>query len=145
MKNSIIKVIITIVVMVLVTGCGSDYKKLSYVDYNEYFNKKEGYMMIDDSSKNGLEIIRELQASNGDIQVIYMEFSNDEEARKYIRDTYTSEDGYKLKTKDNYTIIKDTKARYFKLYRVDNIIIYASANDKKNKREINNIFKDLGY
>lgn len=144
MKKVFSKVITILVMIILVSGCGKDYKKLSYIDYNEYFNEKEGYLMIDHSSENGLEIIRDLEAGNGDIQVMYLEFMTEEEAEKYIKENF-NDDNYKVKDKETYTIVKNTKNRYFKLYKVDNVIVYALSNDKKDKKEINSILKDLGY
>ena len=41
-------------------------------------------------------------------------------------------------------IKKQTKGTYFKLYRVDNVVINAVA-DKKYKKEVNKVLKDLGY
>lgn len=145
MIKKVLKVTIVVFIVVILSGCNNNLKKVSYIDYEEYFNKKSGYVIIDNSSNNGLEIIRELQASNGKIQVIYMEFMTDEEADKYINENYSKEDGYKIKVNDNYATIKNTKDGYFKLYKVENIIIYASSNDKKNRKNINDIFKDLGY
>ena len=44
-----------------------------------------------------------------------------------------------------YTKVKSTEGRYFKLYKVDNVIVYGTSQDKKDKKEINSILKDLGY
>lgn len=144
MNKTFSKIITLLLGIIILSGCTKEYKKLSYIDYNEYFNKKANYIIIDHSSNNGLEIIRELEAGNGTIQVIYLEFNNEEEANKYIDDNY-NEGNYKIKNKNNYTFVKNTKNRYFKLYRTDNVIVYAVSNDKKDKKEINNILKDLGY
>ena len=144
MKRNLSKVITILIMIVLMSGCGKNYKKLSYIEYNEYFNKKQDYLMIDHSSENGLEIIRDLEAGNGDIQVMYLEFMTEEEAEKYLKENF-DDDNYKTKDKETYTIVKNTKNRYFKLYKIDNVIIYALSNDKKDKKEINSILKDLGY
>lgn len=144
MSKALSKIITLLLGIMLLSGCAKEYKKLSYVDYNEYFNKKTNYIMIDHSSDNGLEIIRELEAGNGDIQVIYLEFMNEDEANKYIKQNF-SKNNYKIKTTDNYTYIRNTKNIYFKLYKVDNVILYAVSDNKKNKKEIKNILKDLGY
>lgn len=145
MNKTFSKIITLLLGIILLSGCAKQYKKLSYIDYNEYFNKKEGYIIIDHSSNNGLEVIRELEAGNGDIQVIYLEFNNEELANRYIEDNYTKEENYKIKNKNDYTFIKNTKNRYFKLYKASNVIVYAVSSDKKDKKEINNILKDLGY
>lgn len=144
MKN-IIKFVSIIFILVLFSGCAKDYKKLTYTAYNEYFNAKKGYVVLDHSTDFGLNVIRSLEAGNGDIQIMYMEFSDDKEAINYIKKSYDNTDKYKVKMKDDYSIIKSNKGSYFKLYRVDNIIVYGMAQDKKNKKEVNNILKDLGY
>lgn len=144
MKKNFKKIITLLLGIIILSGCTKEYKKLSYIDYNEYFNNKADYITIDHSSENGLEIIRDLEAGNGTIQIMYLEFINDEEAEKYIKQNYI-ENNYKAKIKDNYTYIKNTKSKYFKLYKVDNVILYAVSDNKKDKKEINNILKDLGY
>lgn len=144
MKKVFSKIIMLLLVIVFVSGCEKEYKKLSYVDYNEYFSNKEGYVMIDHSLDSGLEMIRNLEAGNGDIQVMYIEFMNDEEAENYIEEKF-NDDNYKIKKYDDYITIKNTKNRYFKLYKIDNVVIYAVSTDKKDKKEINSVLKDLGY
>lgn len=137
-------VIILLIGIIFILNYNKEYKKLSYIDYNEYFNNKDNYMMIDHSSDSSLEIIRKLEAGNGTIQIMYLEFENEEDAEKYIDDNY-NETGYKIKNKNNYTLVKSTNNIYFKLYKVDNVIVYGVSEDKKDRREINSILKDLGY
>mgnify|MGYP004468606989 FL=1 len=140
--RKLFKFIFVFIFIILFSGCMKNYKKLSYTEYNEYFNNKNGYIILDHSSDYGVDIIRNLEAGNGKIQVIYMEFSDEKTAKKYIDLTY---DNYKIKEKDNYTIIKSNKGKYFRLYRVENVIVYAQSEDKSNKKEIKSILKDLGF
>lgn len=140
--RKLFKFIFVFIFIILFSGCMKNYKKLSYTEYNEYFNNKNGYIILDHSSDYGVDIIRNLEAGNGKIQVIYMEFSDEKTAKKYIDLTYYN---YKIKEKDNYTIIKSNKGKYFRLYRVENVIVYAQSEDKSNKKEIKSILKDLGF
>lgn len=144
--NKILKKVLVIAGMVLLlVGCGKNYKKLAYTTYNEYFNNKDGYTIIDHSNNYGLEVIRSLEAGNGTIQIMYTEYKDSNEADTFIKNAYGSNKDYKISKKDKYTIVKSTKGRYFKLYKVDNVIVYGTSQDKKDKKEINSILKDLGY
>ncbi|MBO6145914.1 MAG: hypothetical protein J6O62_03860 [Bacilli bacterium] len=138
----ILKVLLVTIFIVVLTGCSKKIDKLSYTDYNEYFSNKEGYSVIDDTNKYDIDVRRYLEAGNGDIQVFYLEFSNEKNANKYIKDNYK-----KLKKKEykNYTYIKDTKNKYMKLYKVKNVIVIGNTNENKNKRLLNKTLKELGF
>lgn len=138
----ILKVLLVTIFIVVLTGCSKKIDKLSYTDYNEYFSNKEGYSVIDDTNKYDIDVRRYLEAGNGDIQVFYLEFSNEKNANKYIEDNYK-----KLKKKEykNYTYIKDTKNKYMKLYKVKNVIVIGNTNENKNKRLLNKTLKELGF
>ena len=126
----ILKIFSVLFFVVLLSGCNKNLEKVSYTDYNEYFNSKDGYTILDKSSDYDLSVIRYLEAGNGNVQVFFTEYQNQK--------------NYKFKEKDNYTYVKNTKGTYFKLYRVDNVVINAVA-DKKYKKEVNKVLKDLGY
>ena len=144
--NKILKKVLVITgAVLLLVGCTKNYKKLAYTTYNEYFNSKDGYTIIDHSNNYGLEVIRSVEAGNGTIQIMYTEYKDSKEADTYIKNAYGSNKNYKINKKDKYTIVKSTKGRYFKLYKVDNVIVYGTSQDKKDKKEINSILKDLGY
>ena len=138
----ILKVLLVTIFIVVLTGCSKKIDNLSYTDYNEYFSNKEGYSVIDDTNKYDIDVRRYLEAGNGDIQVFYLEFSNEKNANKYIKDNYK-----KLKKKEykNYTYIKDTKNKYMKLYKVKNVIVIGNTNENKNKRLLNKTLKELGF
>ena len=118
--KKIIKLILVIFTAIMLTGCGKDYNKLSYTKYNEYFKSKDGYVILDKTSNYDYNITRYLEAGNGNVQVFFTEYQKTEDAKK------------------------NTKGTYFKLYRVDNVVINAVA-DKKYKKEVNKVLKDLGY
>lgn len=140
----ILKIFSVLFFVVLLSGCNKNLEKVSYTDYNEYFNSKDGYTILDKSSDYDLSVIRYLEAGNGNVQVFFTEYQKTEDAKKEIEDLYKNQKNYKFKEKDNYTYVKNTKGTYFKLYRVDNIVINAVA-DKKYKKEVNKVLKDLGY
>jgi len=140
----ILKIFSVLFFVVLLSGCNKNLEKVSYTDYNEYFNSKDGYTILDKSSDYDLSVIRYLEAGNGNVQVFFTEYQKTEDAKKEIEDLYKNQKNYKFKEKDNYTYVKNTKGTYFKLYRVDNVVINAVA-DKKYKKEVNKVLKDLGY
>lgn len=140
----ILKIFSVLFFVILLSGCNKNLEKVSYTDYNEYFNSKDGYTILDKSSDYDLSVIRYLEAGNGNIQVFFTEYQKTEDAKKEIEDLYKNQKNYKFKEKDNYTYVKNTKGTYFKLYRVDNVVINAVA-DKKYKKEVNKVLKDLGY
>ena len=140
----IVKIFSVLFFVILLSGCNKNLEKVSYTDYNEYFNSKDGYTILDKSSDYDLSVIRYLEAGNGNVQVFFTEYQKTEDAKKEIEDLYKNQKNYKFKEKDNYTYVKNTKGTYFKLYRVDNVVINAVA-DKKYKKEVNKVLKDLGY
>ena len=140
----ILKIFSVLFFVVLLSGCNKNLEKVSYTDYNEYFNSKDGYTILDKSSDYDLSVIRYLEAGNGNVQVFFTEYQKTEDAKKEIEDLYKNQKNYKFKEKDNYTYVKNTKGTYFKLYRVDNVVINTVA-DKKYKKEVNKVLKDLGY
>ena len=140
----ILKIFSVLFFVILLSGCNKNLEKVSYTDYNEYFNSKDGYTILDKSSDYDLSVIRYLEAGNGNVQVFFTEYKKTEDAKKEIEDLYKNQKNYKFKEKDNYTYVKNTKGTYFKLYRVDNVVINAVA-DKKYKKEVNKVLKDLGY
>lgn len=140
----ILKIFSVLFFVILLSGCNKNLEKVSYTDYNEYFNSKDGYTILDKSSDYDLSVIRYLEAGNGNVQVFFTEYQKTEDAKKEIEDLYKNQKNYKFKEKDNYTYVKNTKGTYFKLYRVDNVVINAVA-DKKYRKEVNKVLKDLGY
>ena len=140
----ILKIFSVLFFVILLSGCNKNLEKVSYTDYNEYFNSKDGYTILDKSSDYDLSVIRYLEAGNGNVQVFFTEYQKTEDAKKEIEDLYKNQKNYKFNEKDNYTYVKNTKGTYFKLYRVDNVVINAVA-DKKYKKEVNKVLKDLGY
>lgn len=138
------KVVFVFILIVFISGCGKTYDKLSYTKYNEYFSSKDNYVILDKSSDYGSDVIRYLEAGDGNIQIFFTEYEKTEDAIKAIESAFKDNKNYKYKYTDNYTFVKGKKGRYLKLYRVDNVIV-SVLTDKEYKKEANNILKDLGY
>lgn len=143
--KKILKLLLITLITFIMCGCGKKIDKLSYTEFNEYFSNKDGYMVIDNTSKYDINVRRYLEAGEGNIQVFYIEFDTENTAQDYINSLYLTDKTYKIKNYDNYTYVKSTKNRYFKLYQVDNVILNITAPDKKYKKQVNEILKDLGY
>lgn len=143
--NRFLKIVLVLLIGLTLVGCGKNYEKITYTDYQEYFNKKEGYIVQEKSEGYDVTVRRYFEASNNNVQVYYIEYAKEDDAIQYMKDSFEDKDDYKLKLKDNYSYAKSTKNKYQKVYRVDNVIINVIARDKKYKKEVNNILKDLGY
>lgn len=143
--KKIFAIILLSLSLVTLVGCSKRYEKVTYTNYQEYFKNKDGYIISDNSIDHDMIIKRYLEASNNNVQVYYIEYADEDDAIVYMKDSFENKDDYKLRMKDNYSYAKSTKGKYQKVYRVDNVIINVIARDKKYKKEVNNILKDLGY
>lgn len=143
--NKFLKAILLLLIGLTLVGCGKNYEKITYTDYQEYFNKKEGYIVQERSEGYDVTVRRYFEASNNNVQVYYIEYAKEDDAIQYMKDSFEDKGDYKLKLKDDYSYAKSTRDKYQKVYRVDNVIINVIARDKQYKKEVNNILKDLGY
>ena len=100
----ILKIFSVLFFVVILSGCNKNLEKVSYTDYNEYFNSKDGYTILDKSSDYDLSVIRYLEAGNGNVQVFFTEYQKTEDAKKEIEDLYKNQKNYKFKEKDNYIV-----------------------------------------
>lgn len=141
--KKILSIVILLSSILIMSGCSKDYQKVSYTTFNEYFSKQGDYKIVDQTSNYNINIRKCVEAGNGKVQIFYMEFESAEIASAYIKNMYEKQEDYKIN--DNYTYVKSTKGKYFKLYRSDNVVIYGIALDKKDKREVKSTLKDLGY
>ena len=95
--KKIVKVFLVIFSLVILTGCGKNYDKLSYTEYSEYFNSKHEYVVLDKSSSYGITTTRYLEAGNGNVQVFYIEYAKTDDAIKYVTEYIDDE---KVETKN---------------------------------------------
>ena len=140
--KKVIKILSFILIIVLFSGCAKKIEKISYTEFNEYFSNKEGYSIVDTTGDYDIDIRRYIEAGEGNFQIFYIEFDNENNADKYIKDMYKNN---KIKTYKNYTYIKSNKKDYMRLYKVDNVIVIGTTSDKKYKRQMKKVLKDLGY
>ena len=139
-----LKIFIVIAFVVTLSGCGK-IDKITYTKFNEYFSNKEGYSIINNTDKFDIDIRKYIEAGNGDIQIFYIEFANKKYASDYVKNVYKKDKNYKVKYADGCTYIKRTKNKYEKAYKIDTTLLIASTVNKKYKRDVNKILKDLGY
>lgn len=142
--KKLFKILFIFMTAFILCGCEKNISKLSYTTYNEYFSNKVGYIIMDNTSRYDLDVKRYLEAGDGNIQIFYIEFDSEKSANKYLEDYYSSKE-YKIKKYDTYTYIKSSKNGYLKLYKTENLIVMGTSIEKKYKRNVNRVLKDLGY
>ena len=139
------KIFIIIFSVILMTGCAKKIDKLSYASFNEFFSGKDNYEIKDRTKNFDINIRKYIEAGNGKIQILYIEFANEKYADDYINTYYKKSENTKIKKYKTYTYIKSNKNVYMKSYKVDNVIVTGISTDKKNKKQLNKILKELGY
>lgn len=139
--KKIVKLLSTVIFVFILAGC-KNIEKLSYTKFNEYFSNKDGYTIIDQTDKYDIDVRKFIEAGDGDVQYFYIEFDNETSADKYLKTEYKN---YKIKDYKKYSYIKDTKNGYMKLYKINNVIVYAKTSDKKYTAILNKTLKELGY
>ena len=97
--KKLIKICIVSFIAIILTGCGKNYNKLSFSDYNSYFESKEGYTINDKTSFYDSSIIRYYEAGNGNVQVFFIEYADSKDAKKYVEDLYENDKKYKIKNR----------------------------------------------
>lgn len=144
MKRIIMAVVLVSMTLFL-TGCGNNYKAITYTKFNEVFKNKSNYNIINQTLKYEDRFERFLEANGENIQFLYYEFKTEEEARKYISDNYENRKKYKYKDRKDYITVKCRNKMYFYAIQTDKMVIVGNSPIKKNKKEIKRIFKELGY
>ena len=142
--KKILKIFILIITVITLSGCG-EINKVTYTKFNEYFSNKDGYDIINNTDKYDIDIRKYIEAGNGNVQIFYIEFANKKYANDYVKKIYKADKNYRVKYADGCTYIKTTKNKYEKAYKIDNTLVIGSTTNKKYKRDVNKILKDLGY
>lgn len=142
--KKVLKLLFVMTIIVLLSGC-KKIEKISYTTFNEYFANKSEYRLNDTTDQYDISVRRFVEAGEGNIQIFYIEFDNSDSAQKYLADMYLIDKSNKVKEKKDYTFVKNTKGKYMKLYKVDNLIILGKTPDKKYKFKLNKVLKDIGY
>lgn len=143
--KKILKGLFILLFIFLLSACTKDYKAITYTKFIETFRIEEDYLVNNETSILDDKFERYIEASGKNNQFIYYEFKTEKDARNYVKLNYKNKSGYKYKDKKSYITVKNTKNRYFYLIQVDNTIIIGSSDIKSNKKEINRMFKELGY
>lgn len=140
--NINIKFLITIVFLLLVSGCNKN--SISNEDFTKKM-KKMGYSVTNISSDNNITIL-----SVGDnFQVFYYQYEKVAEAKKQLKKEIKQyeDDNVKIKKEsvsnhDKYEI--ESENIYTIYYRIDNTYIFISSL-KENKSDVIKILNKLGY
>ena len=141
----ILKVFSLFLLIVLLSGCKSSYKSITYTKFNEYFLDKPEYLVVNQTLNYQDKFERCLEANGKNIVYVFYEFKTEDEARKYMEDNYKSRKGYSFKSRKNYIRVKSTKKMYFYGVQTDKMVIVGQSPIKKNRKEIRKVLKDLGF
>lgn len=142
--KKIIKGLFIFSIMFILCAC-KKYEPITYTKFMEEFNNKEGYIVNNQTLRYENLFERYIEVVGNNNQFSYYEFKTEDDARKYITDNYKDRKKYSFKDKKKYILVKCTDKMYFKAIQVDKIVIIGNTNIKSNKKEINNILKNLGY
>lgn len=143
--KKILKGLFVFSLIILLSACKKDYKAITYTKFIETFEAEEEYLVNNSTPIVDDKFERFIEASGKNNYYIFYEFETEEDARKYVSINYKNKKNYKYKDKKDYITVKSTKGRYFYLIQIDNTIIIGDTIIKSNKREINRMFKKLGY
>ena len=144
MKKNI-KVFLILFVVILLSGCFKNIQKLSYSDFKDYFSNKKEFKFIDKTYLYGVNVRKFVEVGEGNYQIFYIEFNNKKNADNYIEKMYKTNKDNKVNVKKNYTYVKRNKDSYLRLYKVDNVIVLGTTRNKKARKQVNKVLKELGY
>lgn len=143
--KKILKGLVLLAFLFLLSACTKDYKAITYTKFTEIFESEEGYLVNNSSHIYDEQFERYIEASGKNNLFIYYEFKTEDAARNYVALNYKNKKNFKYKDKKEYIIVKSTKNRYFYLIQIDKTVIVGSSDLKSSKKEINRMFKKLGY
>ena len=141
----IIVVVSLFVFTFFLTGCSNNSNSISitYTKFSEVFNNKADYNLINQTIKYEDSYERFLEASGKDIQFLYYEFKTEDDAKKYLKDNYKHRKKYKYKNRNGSITVKCTSGMYFYAVQNGKTVVIGDSPNKKNKKEIQKIFKEL--
>lgn len=143
--KKIFKGLFVLLFIFLLSACTKDYKPITYTKFIETFKAEEGYLVNNATSALEDKFERYIEASGKNNQFIFYEFKTEKDAKEYVKLNYTKNKYYKYSDKGSYSTVKKTKYGYFYLVQVDKIVLIGDTDIKANKKEINRMFKKLGY
>lgn len=142
--KKIMKTLLFILIIILISGC-KKITKISYTDFNEYFSKKEGFMIIDKTYQYGIDVRKFIEVGEGNYQIFYIEFNNEKNADAYLNGMYVKDKDNKTKVKKDYTYVESNKNKYLRLYKVNNVIVLGQTKKREYKGQMKKTLRDLGY
>ena len=136
---------LVIVSALVLCACSKDYNSITYKRFTEKMGNELNYAITDNTLSYEGIYEREYTAIKEDIIFIFYEFSDKESAKEYVKSNYSKLKYYSYSDKGDYSIVKSSKAGYFKLIQVDNIVISGYSDNSGNKSSINKAFNKLGF
>lgn len=143
--KKLFKILSVVLIIFLFSGCKRNIEKISYTDFYEYFSNKNEYDIVDTTGNYDITVRRFLEAGEGNFQIYYIEFDNKKSADKFLNEIYVKDKNNKVKNYKNYTYITSNKKTYLRLYKKDNVIVFGQTKNKKYKRQMKKVLRDLGY
>lgn len=143
--KKIFKGLFVLLFIILFSACTKDYKPITYTKFIETFKAEDEYLVNNSTSILDGKFERFIEASGKNNQFIFYEFKTEKAAKDYAKLNYKDQKGYSYKDKSKYIEVTSSNGRYFRLIQVDKVIIIGNTDIKSNKREINRIFKQLGF
>ena len=143
--KKILKGLFVLLFIFLLSACKKDYKPITYTKFIETFQSESEYLVNNQTASLEDKFERYIEAGGKNIQYIFYEFKTEKDARNYVSLNYKDKNNFKYKDKQDYIIVKNTKSGYFYLIQVDKIVIIGNTDIKSNKKEVNRMFKKLGY
>ncbi len=129
----------------VLTGCTKNYKAITYTKFIETFSKKTDFIVENQTLKYENLFERCIEVSGINTEFTFLEFKSEEAARKYMLDNYKESKDYKLKDKKKYMTVDYKVNKYMHIIQIDKIVITGQTPVASNKKEVKNIFKELGY
>lgn len=143
--KKILKGLFAFLFLVLLSGCAKDYKEITSTKFMDTLKAQEGYLLNTHTPIYDSYIEKSIGASGEKAQFLFFVFDSEQSAKKYVKNNYKDFSGYKYKDYGDYIEVKNTKGKYFRLIQINKTVISGSSDNKSEKKEINNIFKKLGY
>lgn len=143
--KKIFKGLFVFLFLILLSGCAKDYKEITSTKFMEVLKNETSYLVNTHTALYDSNIETSIAASSEKAQFLFFEFGSEKEAKEYVKKNYKDFSGYKYKDYGTYVEVKSSKDGYFRLVQINKIVISASSDIKSSKKEINNIFKKLGY
>lgn len=131
--------------VLLLSGCGKNYKPITYTKFIENFNDSEKFYVTDDTLKYESIFERFIEVNGLNTEFTYMEFKTESEAKKYVKNNYENNSYYKYKTSGNSIVITRNQNKYVYGVQVDKIFVIGQTPNKKYKSEVNKNMSKLGF